>query len=60
MGAGVLDPGPLDIRARVGCDRFIGVFSYAGMSREESERNMRLFAREVMPRLQNGEAPARA
>lgn len=40
-----------DIRARVGCDTFVGVFSYAGMPYELAERSMRLFAREVMPAL---------
>lgn len=35
----------------VGCDRFMGVFSYAGMPYEEAERNMRLFAKEVAPEL---------
>jgi hypothetical protein len=30
----------------------VGVFSYAGMPWEEAERNMRLFAREVLPALQ--------
>ena len=42
----------LDIRSRVGCDTFTGVFSYAGMPADEAERNMRLFAREVLPELQ--------
>jgi alkanesulfonate monooxygenase SsuD/methylene tetrahydromethanopterin reductase-like flavin-dependent oxidoreductase (luciferase family) len=41
----------LDIRRRVGHDHFVGVFSYAGMPREEAERNLRLFAREVAPAL---------
>jgi len=41
----------VDVRGRVGNDTFVGAFSYAGMPREESERNMRLFAREVMPEL---------
>lgn len=36
---------------RVGADAFTGVFSYAGMPAEEAERNMRLFADKVMPRL---------
>ncbi len=35
----------------VGNDAFSGVFSYAGMSYSEAERNMRLFAKEVMPEL---------
>ena len=42
----------LDIRRRVGNDHFVGVFSYAGMPYDEAERNLRLFAKEVMPQLQ--------
>jgi alkanesulfonate monooxygenase SsuD/methylene tetrahydromethanopterin reductase-like flavin-dependent oxidoreductase (luciferase family) len=42
----------LDIRDRVGNDTFVGVFSYAGMPYDDAERNMRLFAREVVPQLQ--------
>jgi len=38
----------LDVRRRVGNDTFVGVFSYAGMDYAEAERNMRLFAREVI------------
>jgi alkanesulfonate monooxygenase SsuD/methylene tetrahydromethanopterin reductase-like flavin-dependent oxidoreductase (luciferase family) len=41
----------LDIRSRVGCDTFVGCFSYAGMPWDEAERNVRLFAREVLPAL---------
>jgi alkanesulfonate monooxygenase SsuD/methylene tetrahydromethanopterin reductase-like flavin-dependent oxidoreductase (luciferase family) len=41
----------LDVRARVGHDHFVGVFSYAGMPPDEAERNVRLFAREVLPEL---------
>src|SRR6185503_12374053 len=41
----------LDVRRRVANDTFVGVFSYAGMPYDEAERNMRLFAREVMPEL---------
>ncbi len=41
----------LDIPTRIGCDTFVGVFSYAGMPWEEPERNVRLFAREVRPAL---------
>src|SRR5262245_14666769 len=49
----------LDIRRRVGNDHFVGVFSYAGMPYDEAERNLRLFAAEVMPALQTlGPAPA--
>ncbi len=42
----------VDVRARVGNDTFVGVFSYAGMPLDEAERNVRLFAAEVMPALQ--------
>jgi alkanesulfonate monooxygenase SsuD/methylene tetrahydromethanopterin reductase-like flavin-dependent oxidoreductase (luciferase family) len=42
----------LDIRRRIGNEHYVGVFSYAGMPWEEAERNMRLFAREVLPALQ--------
>jgi hypothetical protein len=41
----------MDIRSHVGNDTYVGVFSYAGMPIEEAERNMRLFARTVMPEL---------
>jgi alkanesulfonate monooxygenase SsuD/methylene tetrahydromethanopterin reductase-like flavin-dependent oxidoreductase (luciferase family) len=41
----------LDIHARTGNSHFVGVFSYAGMPGDEAERNLRLFAREVMPEL---------
>ena len=53
----------LDVRRRVGNEHFVGVFSYAGMPYDEAERNMRLFAKEVMPQLQKleaGGAPAPA
>jgi alkanesulfonate monooxygenase SsuD/methylene tetrahydromethanopterin reductase-like flavin-dependent oxidoreductase (luciferase family) len=50
----------LAVRARVGCDTFIPVFSYAGMPHEEAERNMRLFAREVLPELQRVDGDLRA
>jgi alkanesulfonate monooxygenase SsuD/methylene tetrahydromethanopterin reductase-like flavin-dependent oxidoreductase (luciferase family) len=42
----------VDIRRRVGNDHFVGVFSYAGMPPSSAERNIRLFATEVMPALQ--------
>ena len=38
-----------DIRRRVNANHFTGVFSYAGMPWEEAERNVTLFAKEVMP-----------
>jgi alkanesulfonate monooxygenase SsuD/methylene tetrahydromethanopterin reductase-like flavin-dependent oxidoreductase (luciferase family) len=40
-----------DVRKRVNADQFTGVFSYAGMPYEEAERNVTLFAQEVMPEL---------
>jgi alkanesulfonate monooxygenase SsuD/methylene tetrahydromethanopterin reductase-like flavin-dependent oxidoreductase (luciferase family) len=50
----------VDIRRRVGNDHYVGVFSYAGMPPDEAERNMRLFAAEVLPALSRvgEEAPA--
>lgn len=42
----------MDIHARTGNSHYIGVFSYAGMPYDEAERSQRLFAKEVMPRLQ--------
>jgi alkanesulfonate monooxygenase SsuD/methylene tetrahydromethanopterin reductase-like flavin-dependent oxidoreductase (luciferase family) len=39
----------LDIHGRTGNSHFVGVFSYAGMPWDEAERNLRVFAREVMP-----------
>lgn len=50
----------LDIRSRVGCDTFVGVFSYAGMPSDEAERNMRLFASTVLPELRKVGQPAAA
>jgi hypothetical protein len=41
----------LDISDRTGADGFVGVFGYAGMPGAEAERNMRLFAETVAPRL---------
>jgi alkanesulfonate monooxygenase SsuD/methylene tetrahydromethanopterin reductase-like flavin-dependent oxidoreductase (luciferase family) len=35
----------------VGADHFVGVFRYSGMSAAEGNRNMRLFAKEVLPEL---------
>jgi alkanesulfonate monooxygenase SsuD/methylene tetrahydromethanopterin reductase-like flavin-dependent oxidoreductase (luciferase family) len=48
----------LDIRTRVGCDTFVGCFSYAGMPYDEAERSMRLFARAVLPELRGVGAAA--
>lgn len=42
----------LDIHARTGNSHYVGVFSYAGMPYDEAERNLRLFAAEVLPALQ--------
>ena len=42
----------MDIQRKTGNEHFVGVFSYAGMPYEETERNIRLFADKVMPRLQ--------
>jgi alkanesulfonate monooxygenase SsuD/methylene tetrahydromethanopterin reductase-like flavin-dependent oxidoreductase (luciferase family) len=50
-----------DIHARTGNSHYVGVFSYAGMPYTDAERNMRLFAREVMPALQklSADSPGR-
>jgi len=37
---------------------FVGVFKYGGMPLEEAERNMKLFATEVLPHIQRGTSPA--
>jgi alkanesulfonate monooxygenase SsuD/methylene tetrahydromethanopterin reductase-like flavin-dependent oxidoreductase (luciferase family) len=41
----------VEIQRKVGNDGFNAVCSFAGMSKAEGERNLRLFAAEVMPRL---------
>jgi hypothetical protein len=41
----------LEIQRLTGAEGFVGLFSYGGMSYELAERNMRLFAAEVMPAL---------
>jgi len=46
------------MRDKVGFDHFIAVFSYGGMPAELVQRNMRLFAAEVMPKLQREEPQA--
>ena len=42
-----------DVRRRIGNETFVGVFSYGGMDYAEAERNIRLFARDVLPVLQS-------
>jgi alkanesulfonate monooxygenase SsuD/methylene tetrahydromethanopterin reductase-like flavin-dependent oxidoreductase (luciferase family) len=37
----------------IGSDAFVGVFRYGGMSPEDGEANMRLFARAVLPELKS-------
>jgi alkanesulfonate monooxygenase SsuD/methylene tetrahydromethanopterin reductase-like flavin-dependent oxidoreductase (luciferase family) len=41
----------VDIHRRTGNSHYVGVFSYAGMPYDEAERNLRLFAAEVLPAL---------
>ncbi len=41
----------LEIRRITGAGAFNGIFSYAGMPYDDAERSMRLFARDVLPRL---------
>ena len=45
----------LDSAQRIGADGFMGVFSYGGISPEEAERSLRLFAREVLPEIKSAE-----
>lgn len=47
----------LQIREFVGNDKFNGMFSFGGIAPEMAEASMRLFAKEVMPRLQKLPAP---
>ena len=42
----------MDIRSMVGSDTFLAVCSYADMPADEAERNLRLFADKIKPRLQ--------
>jgi len=46
----------MTIHQRTNNSGFVGVFSYAGMPHEEAARNVRLFARTVMPELQKFDA----
>lgn len=46
-----------DIQRRVDNAGFIAVFSYAGMSPDEAERNMRCFAASVLPGLRDAPGP---
>ncbi len=46
----------VDVRERVRANSFVGIFSYAGMPHAEAERNMRLFARAVLPELKKLDA----
>lgn len=46
------------VRERVDACAFVGAFSYAGMPADQAERNMRLFADQVMPALQAYDAGA--
>jgi alkanesulfonate monooxygenase SsuD/methylene tetrahydromethanopterin reductase-like flavin-dependent oxidoreductase (luciferase family) len=41
----------LEIQALTGAEGFVALFSYGGMAYEQAERNMRLFAKTVMPEL---------
>ena len=42
----------LEIQRLTGAEGFVALFSYGGMPYEDAERNMRLFAKTVMPELQ--------
>jgi alkanesulfonate monooxygenase SsuD/methylene tetrahydromethanopterin reductase-like flavin-dependent oxidoreductase (luciferase family) len=41
----------LDFKKKTGAEAFTAIFSYGGMPYDLAERNMRMFAREVMPEL---------
>ena len=41
----------VELQKRVGMDYFVPNFHFAGISSEEAERNLRMFAAEVLPRL---------
>lgn len=42
----------MDLQRELGTDHFVGIFNFAGMPVEASERSIRQFAAEVLPRLQ--------
>ncbi|HCP24277.1 MAG: LLM class flavin-dependent oxidoreductase [SAR202 cluster bacterium] len=46
----------MEIRGQTGHDSFLAAFSYGGLPYDEAEKSMKLFAKEVMPRLK--EVPA--
>jgi hypothetical protein len=48
----------LAIHKQTNNSAYVGVFSYAGMAHEEAARNMRLFAKSVMPELRKFDAGA--
>ena len=48
------------MRDKVDFNHLISVFSYGGMPPELTERSMKLFASEVMPKLQNEGIPVTA
>ena len=49
----------VDFTSKLGAETFTGVFSYAGMPYDMAEKNLRLFASEVLPRLK-AHAPVKA
>ena len=49
----------VDLHHKVGNSGFLGVFGYANMPAQEAERNMRLFASDVMPILKGLEGESR-
>jgi hypothetical protein len=48
----------LGIHKQTNNSAYVGVFSYAGMPHEEAARNLRLFAKTVMPELRKFDAGA--
>jgi alkanesulfonate monooxygenase SsuD/methylene tetrahydromethanopterin reductase-like flavin-dependent oxidoreductase (luciferase family) len=49
----------VDFTTKLGAETFTGVFSYAGMPYDVAEKNLRLFASDVLPRLK-AHAPVKA
>lgn len=46
------------IASTMDATEFVGIFKYGGMPLEVAQRNMKLFAQEVLPHIQSGTSPA--
>jgi alkanesulfonate monooxygenase SsuD/methylene tetrahydromethanopterin reductase-like flavin-dependent oxidoreductase (luciferase family) len=47
-----------NIASTMDAAEFIGIFKYGGMPLEEAQRNMKMFAEQVLPHIQRGTSPA--